>query len=105
MIQVLGMYSLKPAVAQFLFQSSTRKVQPHLIQESTTLINPCRPNHHWRCVGHVPEALLAFPQRRFSLPALSDIRKEPEDPYSGTRIVVDRHARNTDPYRRPVTAA
>src|ERR1041384_1624694 len=54
---VFGMYAGGPILAQFLFDSTAGEIQPSLIEKSSLLIRARNYNTHWRCIGHIPEAL------------------------------------------------
>src|SRR6516164_16401 len=73
---------LSPPVAQFLFHGAARKIQPDLVEESTTPVGPWpgRPNHHRGGVGHISEALFTLAQPLFSLMPLGNIGEHANPP-------------------------
>src|SRR5258706_1481375 len=70
------MHAARPTVAQFLFHSTTRKIQPGLVEKSEQLVRTRNPDHYRRRVGHVSEAPLTFHQRSLSVLALGDIEAD-----------------------------
>jgi hypothetical protein len=62
-----------PAVANFLLEGLAGEVQATLIEKCTELVGAGYPDHHGRCVGHGPEALLAFAQPSLGLLAIGQI--------------------------------
>ncbi len=72
-VQVIGVDTFGPAIAQFLFQGPAREDQPRLIEKRAELVGRGNPHHDRRRVSQIPEEFFTFAQRRLGLLALGDI--------------------------------
>ena len=93
-LEVIGMHAGGPAVSQFLLRCAAGKVQPSLIDKREELVRTCDPDHYRRCVGHLPEAFFAFPQRGLGALALGDIVKRSNQ--MRTSLLVVKYRYNAD---------
>src|SRR5258708_38711957 len=56
------MHALNPTPASLLFQRASCKIRPCLVEKSRVLLGIRSNDHDRRRVGHISEALFAFPQ-------------------------------------------
>jgi hypothetical protein len=56
-------HTFGPTFTQLFFQSTTGKVEPHLVKEHWLLTGIQDKDHHWRRIRGDSEALLVFPVR------------------------------------------
>src|SRR5436190_23231816 len=91
------MHTAGPAVAHFLFQGTAGEIEPCLVEEGAELVWARHPDHHGRCVRHVPEALFAFLQRGCSLLAFGDVLNDGYKPLRVTGSVLDEGNSLSDP--------
>ena len=76
------MHAGGPAVPQLLLHGAACKVQPRSIDKRAELVRTGDPDHHRSRVGHVAEALFAFPQLGFSLLSFADVLPRADHVYS-----------------------
>src|SRR6185436_14540258 len=60
-LHVIGMDTVNPPVTDLVFHGLAGEMQPALIEISGELVGPGHPDHHWRSVSEVFEAVFAFP--------------------------------------------
>ena len=81
-----------PAVPQFLLHGSARKGEPTFVEKCTGFVRTGNPNHDWRCVSHVSEALFGLVQRSFgALLTLGNIIDAQEDLLKSVKLTSAQH--------------
>src|SRR5690606_7409047 len=72
-LPILGMDRFRPGIAEGLVFAPAGKRVPGLADEGALAVDIGDPDHDGRTVRHLPETVLALPQRRLGSPAFGDL--------------------------------
>jgi hypothetical protein len=72
-VQIIGMHTADPTLAEFLSHGAAGEIQPCLVKERAKLVWARYPDHHRGHVGHIPKTLFALTQSRFGLLTFRDV--------------------------------
>ncbi len=70
MVPIVGVHTLDPAIAEFLFHRASGEVEPCLVEKGGVPVRTGCNDHHRGRVGKAPKTRLALPQRGFDAFAL-----------------------------------
>src|ERR1700732_4546767 len=93
-VPVMWVHLLNPTVADCLRHAAAGKCQPSPVEKSEELVRAGDPNQYRRCVGHIPETLLAFANRGFGPLALRYVMNRSNQ--MGTNAFVVMNRRDSD---------
>src|SRR5260221_8187171 len=60
-VEIFAVDALCPPITKLLLQTPARKFEPTVVEKGAQFVRARHPDHHRRCVGHVPKTSLAFP--------------------------------------------